>query len=59
MAKEAAEMLSVDTARSAFHAFSTGDLAVLNEFYTQDVVWYLSGEVQRHREVHGRAAIID
>lgn len=52
-------MSNVDTARSAHRAFSSGDLAALKEFYTEDAVSYSSDELRPGGEVHGRDAIIE
>jgi ketosteroid isomerase-like protein len=52
-------MSNIDTARSAYEAFRSGDLAALKEFYTDEAVWYFSEEAQPGVEVHGRDAIID
>jgi ketosteroid isomerase-like protein len=37
---------NVDTARPAYQAFSSGDLAAFKEFFNHDAVWYSSDEVQ-------------
>ncbi|OHV05874.1 nuclear transport factor 2 family protein [Mycobacterium talmoniae] len=52
-------MSNVDTARSAYQAFSRGDLAALKEFYAPDAVWYSSDEIEPGGEVRGRDEIID
>ncbi|MGH3561487.1 MAG: nuclear transport factor 2 family protein [Mycobacterium sp.] len=52
-------MSNVETARSAYQAFSSGDLAALKEFYAPDAVWYSSDEVRPGGEVRGRDAIIE
>ncbi len=52
-------MSNAATARSAFHAFTSRDLAALKTFCAQDAVWYSSDGVQPGDEVHGRDAIID
>ncbi|OBJ73609.1 nuclear transport factor 2 family protein [Mycobacterium sp. 1274756.6] len=52
-------MSNVDTARSAFQAFRSGDLAALKEFYAHDAVWYSSDEVTPGGEKHSRDAIVE
>jgi uncharacterized protein len=52
------EMSNVDTARSAYEAFSRGDLAALQEDFAEDAVWYTSDELPLGGETRGRDAIM-
>lgn len=51
-------MSNVDTARSAYEAFSRGDLAALREDFAEDSVWYTSDELPLGGETRGRDAIL-
>jgi len=51
-------MSNVDTARSAYEAFSRGDLASLQEDFAEDGVWYTSDELPLGGETRGREAIL-
>jgi ketosteroid isomerase-like protein len=51
-------MSNLDTARSAYKAFGSGDLAALQESFAEDAVWVTSDELPLGGEVKGRDAII-
>jgi uncharacterized protein len=51
-------MSNIDTARSAYAAFASGDLAALQESFTEDAVWVTSDELPLGGEVKGRDAIM-
>jgi uncharacterized protein len=51
-------MSNVDTARSAYQAFSSGDLAALQESFAEDAVWVTSDELPLGGEVKGRDTIM-
>jgi ketosteroid isomerase-like protein len=51
-------MSNVDTARAAYDAFGRGDLAALQESFTEDAVWVTSDELPLGGEVKGRDAIM-
>jgi ketosteroid isomerase-like protein len=51
-------MSNVDTARSAYEAFSRGDLAALQENFAENAVWVTSDELPLGGVVEGREAIM-
>jgi ketosteroid isomerase-like protein len=51
-------MSNVDTARSAYDAFGSGDLAALKDSFAEDAVWVTSDELPLGGEVRGRDAIL-
>jgi ketosteroid isomerase-like protein len=51
-------MSNIDTARSAYDAFGSGDLAALQELFAEDAVWVTSDELPLGGEVHGRDQIM-
>jgi ketosteroid isomerase-like protein len=51
-------MSNLDTARSAYEAFATGDMAALQESFAEDAVWVTSDELPLGGEVKGRDAIL-
>jgi len=51
-------MSNVDTARSAYEAFSRGDLPALQEDFAEDAVWYTSDELPLGGETKGRDQIM-
>jgi uncharacterized protein len=51
-------MSNVDTARSAYEAFGSGDLAALQDSFAEDAVWVTSDELPLGGEVRGRDAIL-
>ena len=51
-------MSNVDTARSAYEAFASGDLAALQDSFAEDAVWVTSDELPLGGEVKGRDAIM-
>jgi ketosteroid isomerase-like protein len=51
-------MSNVDTARSAYEAFGRGDLAALQESFTEDAAWVTSDELPLGGEVKGRDEIL-
>jgi len=51
-------MSNVDIARSAYDAFSRGDLAALQADFAEDAVWYTSDELPLGGETQGRDAIM-
>jgi ketosteroid isomerase-like protein len=51
-------MSNVDTARSAYEAFSKGDLAALQDSFAEDAVWVTSDELPLGGEVKGRDTIM-
>jgi ketosteroid isomerase-like protein len=51
-------MSNVDTARSAYQAFASGDLAALQDSFAEDAVWVTSDELPLGGEVRGRDAIM-
>jgi uncharacterized protein len=52
------EMSNVDTARSAYDAFGSGDLAALKEMLAEDGTWLTSDELPLGGETRGRDAIL-
>jgi uncharacterized protein len=51
-------MSNVDTARTAYEAFGRGDLAALQDDFTEDAVWVTSDELPLGGETRGRDAIM-
>jgi uncharacterized protein len=51
-------MSNVDTARSAYEAFNSGDLAALQEDFAEDAVWVTSDELPLGGETRGRDEIM-
>ena len=51
-------MSNVDTARSAYEAFSRGDLDALKEMLAEDSTWLTSDELPLGGETEGRETII-
>ena len=51
-------MSNVDTARSAYEAFSKGDLETLREMMAEDSTWLTSDELPLGGETSGREAIM-
>jgi len=51
-------MSNLDTARSAYAAFGSGDLAALKESFAEDAVWITSDELPLGGETKGRDAIL-
>jgi ketosteroid isomerase-like protein len=51
-------MSNLDTARSAYEAFATGNLAALQDSFADDAVWVTSDELPLGGEVKGREAIM-
>ena len=51
-------MSNVDTARSAYDAFSRGDLEALSETLAEDGTWLTSDELPLGGETKGRDAIL-
>jgi uncharacterized protein len=51
-------MSNVDSARSAYEAFSRGDLAALQEDFAEDAVWVTSDELPLGGVTEGRDAIM-
>lgn len=51
-------MSNLDTARSAYEAFASGDLATLQEGFAEDAVWVTSDELPLGGEVQGRDTIM-
>jgi ketosteroid isomerase-like protein len=51
-------MSNVDTARSAYDAFSRGDLEALKEMLADDGTWFTSDELPLGGETRGRDAIL-
>ena len=51
-------MSNVDTARSAYKAFGSGDLEALSGDFADDAVWYTSEELPLGGETKGRDAIM-
>jgi ketosteroid isomerase-like protein len=51
-------MSNVDTARSAYEAFSTGNMAALQESFAEDAVWVTSDELPLGGETKGRDTIM-
>jgi ketosteroid isomerase-like protein len=51
-------MSNIDTARSAYEAFGSGDLAALQESFAEDAVWVTSDELPLGGTVQGRDAIM-
>ena len=52
-------MSNVDTARSAYEAFSRGDIATLGEMLSEDGTWLTSDELPLGGETSGRDAILE
>jgi ketosteroid isomerase-like protein len=51
-------MSNVDTARSAYDAFRSGDLNALSDSFAEDAVWVTSDELPLGGEVKGRDQIL-
>jgi ketosteroid isomerase-like protein len=51
-------MSNVDTARSAYDAFRSGDLNTLSDSFAEDAVWVTSDELPLGGEVRGRDQIL-
>lgn len=51
-------MSNVDTAREAYDAFRSGDMAALQEGFAEDAVWVTSDELPLGGEVKGRDQIM-
>ena len=51
-------MSNVDTARSAYEAFSRGDLDALRDWFAEDAVWVTSDELPLGGETKGRDEIL-
>jgi ketosteroid isomerase-like protein len=51
-------MSNVDTARSAYASFSSGDLAALEEDFAENAVWVTSDELPLGGVTEGREAIM-
>jgi uncharacterized protein len=51
-------MSNVDTARSAYESFGSGDLATLQEGFDENAVWVTSDELPLGGEVKGRDQIM-
>jgi ketosteroid isomerase-like protein len=51
-------MSNVDTARSAYQAFGSGDLAALQNSFAENAVWVTSDELPLGGEVRGRDQIM-
>jgi ketosteroid isomerase-like protein len=51
-------MSNVDTARSAYEAFSRGDIETLSETLAEDGTWLTSDELPLGGETQGRDAIL-
>jgi uncharacterized protein len=51
-------MSNVDTARAAYEAFGRGDLAALQDDFTEDAAWITSDELPLGGETKGRDAIM-
>lgn len=51
-------MSNVDSAQSAYDAFSRGDLNALREDFAEDAVWVTSDELPLGGEVRGRDTIM-
>ena len=52
-------MSNTDDAKSAYQAFSSGDLETLKEGFAEDVVWVTSDELPLGGETRGRDAVIE
>jgi len=51
-------MSNVDTARSAYQAFGSGDLQALSDSFAEDAVWVTSDELPLGGVVEGRDQIL-
>jgi uncharacterized protein len=51
-------MSNIDTARSAYDAFRSGDMAAVQEGFADDAVWVTSDELPLGGEVKGRDQIM-
>jgi ketosteroid isomerase-like protein len=51
-------MSNIDTARSAYDAFASGDLNALRDSFDEDAVWVTSDELPLGGAVEGRDAIL-
>jgi ketosteroid isomerase-like protein len=51
-------MSNLDTARSAYKAFGSGDMAALQDSFADDAVWITSDELPLGGETKGRDAIM-
>ena len=51
-------MSNIDTAKSAYEAFGRGDLAALQEDFSEDAVWLTSDELPLGGRTSGREQII-
>ena len=51
-------MSNIDTARSAYEAFGSGNLAALQDSFAEDAVWITSDELPLGGKVEGREEIM-
>jgi uncharacterized protein len=51
-------MSNLDTARSAYEAFTSGNVAALQDSFAEDAVWVTSDELPLGGEAEGRDAIM-
>ncbi len=51
-------MSNLDTARSAYESFATGNAAALQDSFAEDAVWVTSDELPLGGETKGREAIM-
>ena len=52
-------MSNVDTARTAYDAFNSGDMETLREMFTEDAEWVTSDELPQGGTTNGRDAIME
>ena len=48
-----------DLVRKGFAAFSSGDMATLNDLFADDIVWHSAGTNQLSGDRRGKAAVMD
>jgi uncharacterized protein len=48
---------NVDRIRAGYAAFSTGDLAALNDLFAEDLLWHVAGRNQLAGEYRGRDTV--
>lgn len=48
---------NVERLRTGYNAYSTGDLAVLNDLFAEDILWHIAGRSQLSGDYKGRDAV--
>ena len=48
---------NVERLRKGYNAYSTGDMAVLNDLFAEDILWHIAGRSQLSGDYKGRDAV--